>query len=51
MPHLPGHIIANGGNITLADGRKLYVGSSGTSAPYDERRRRSIAAGDFRRSR
>jgi len=32
-----GSDIANGGNITMADGRKLYVGSSGTGAPYDEK--------------
>ena len=30
-----GSNIANGGNITLADGRKLFVGSSGTGAPYE----------------
>jgi hypothetical protein len=28
---------ANGGNITLGDGRKLFVGSSGTGAPYDKK--------------
>ena len=27
---------ANGRDITLADGRKLFVGSSGTEAPYDK---------------
>ena len=32
-----GSDIANGGDITLADGRKLYVGSSGTGAPYEEK--------------
>ena len=31
-----GSEIANGGNVTLADGRKLFVGSSGTGAPYDD---------------
>ena len=31
-----GSDIANGGNVTLADGRKLFVGSSGTGAPYDD---------------
>lgn len=31
-----GSNIANGGNVTLADGRKLFVGSSGTGAPYDD---------------
>ena len=30
--------IANGGSVTLADGRKLFVGSSGTGAPYDEQK-------------
>ncbi len=33
-----GSDIANGGNITLADGRKLFVGSSGTGAPYEEKK-------------
>jgi len=33
-----GSNIANGGNIMLADGRKLFVGSSGTGAPYDEKK-------------
>jgi hypothetical protein len=28
---------ANGGNVTLSDGRKLFVGSSGTGAPYDKK--------------
>jgi hypothetical protein len=28
--------IANGGNVTLPDGRKLFVGSSGSGAPTDE---------------
>lgn len=27
---------ANGRDITLPDGRKLFLGSSGTGAPYDE---------------
>jgi hypothetical protein len=27
---------ANGGNVTLPDGRKLFLGSSGTGAPYDK---------------
>ena len=26
---------ANGGNVTLPDGKKLFVGSSGTGAPID----------------
>jgi hypothetical protein len=25
----------NGGNVTLPDGRKLFLGSQGTGAPYD----------------
>lgn len=33
-----GSAIANGGNITLADGRKLFVASSGTGAPYEEKK-------------
>jgi hypothetical protein len=33
-----GSDIANGGNVTLGDGRKLFVGSSGTGAPYDEKK-------------
>ena len=33
-----GSNIANGGNIMLADGRKLFVGSSGTGAPYEEKK-------------
>jgi hypothetical protein len=33
-----GSDLANGGNITMADGRKLYVGSSGTGAPYAEQK-------------
>ena len=32
-----GSSIANGGRVTLADGRKLFVGSSGTGAPYDKK--------------
>jgi len=30
-----GMTIANGGSVTLADGRKLAVGSTGNGAPYD----------------
>lgn len=26
---------ANGRSVTLSDGRKLFVGSSGTGAPYE----------------
>jgi hypothetical protein len=33
-----GMTIANGGCVTLADGRKLAVGSTGTGAPYDEKK-------------
>jgi len=29
---------ANGRDITLPDGRKLFLGSSGTGAPYDEKK-------------
>jgi hypothetical protein len=32
-----GSDVANGGNVVLGDGRKLFVGSSGTGAPYDEK--------------
>ena len=32
-----GSTTANGGNVTLSDGRKLFVGSSGTGAPYDKK--------------
>ena len=28
---------ANGRDVTLPDGRKLFLGSSGTGAPYDEK--------------
>jgi hypothetical protein len=31
-----GSLRANGREITLPDGRKLFLGSSGTGAPYDE---------------
>jgi uncharacterized protein DUF6152 len=31
-----GSLRANGRDITLSDGRKLFLGSSGTGAPYDE---------------
>ena len=30
-----GNMRANGRSVTLADGRKLFVGSSGTGAPYE----------------
>jgi hypothetical protein len=29
---------ANGSNITFTDGKKLFVGSSGTGAPYEEKK-------------
>ncbi len=35
---------ANGRDVTLADGRKFFMGSSGTGAPYDKR-----GSKDFRR--
>ena len=28
---------ANGSNVTTPDGKKLFLGSSGTGAPYDEK--------------
>lgn len=34
-----GSDIANGGSVVLADGRKLFVGSSGTGAPYDDQKK------------
>lgn len=33
-----GSDVANGGNITLSEGRTLFVGSSGTGAPYEEKK-------------
>jgi hypothetical protein len=33
-----GSMRANGRDITLSDGRKLFLGSSGTGAPYDEKK-------------
>ena len=33
-----GSDIANGGNVTLAGGKKMFVGSSGTGAPYDDKK-------------
>jgi hypothetical protein len=32
-----GSLKANGREVTFADGRKLFVGSSGTGAPYDKK--------------
>jgi hypothetical protein len=33
-----GSLRANGKDITLPDGRKLFLGSSGTGAPYDQKK-------------
>jgi hypothetical protein len=33
-----GSMRANGRDITLPDGRKLFLGSSGTGAPYDQKK-------------
>jgi hypothetical protein len=33
-----GSLRANGKDITLPDGRKLFLGSSGTGAPYDPKK-------------
>jgi hypothetical protein len=33
-----GSLRANGRDITLPDGRKLFLGSSGTGAPYEEKK-------------
>ena len=33
-----GSMHANGQDVTLPDGRKLFLGSSGTGAPYDEKK-------------
>lgn len=35
-----GSDIANGGSVVLADGKKLFVGSSGTGAPYEEKEKK-----------
>jgi uncharacterized protein DUF6152 len=34
-----GSLRANGRDITFPDGKKLFVGSSGTGAPYDKKER------------
>jgi len=34
-----GSDIANGGSVVLADGRNLFIGSSGTGAPYDDQKK------------
>jgi len=31
-----GDFRANGSNITFKDGKRLFLGSSGTGAPYDK---------------
>lgn len=36
---------ANGRDITFTDGRKFFLGSSGTGAPQDGAERRSVAPG------
>jgi hypothetical protein len=33
-----GSLRANGKDITLPDGKKLFLGSSGTGAPYDQKK-------------
>jgi hypothetical protein len=33
-----GSMRANGRDVTLPDGRKLFLGSSGTGAPYDQKK-------------
>ena len=33
-----GSAVANAKDITLPDGRKVFMGSSGTGAPYEERK-------------
>lgn len=33
-----GSMRANGRDVTLPDGKKLFLGSSGTGAPYDEKK-------------
>lgn len=33
-----GSNVANGKDVTFPDGRKMFVGSSGTGAPYDEKK-------------
>jgi hypothetical protein len=39
---------ANGRDITFTDGRKFFLGSSGTGAPDDGAENRALAAGDQR---
>ena len=39
---------ANGRDVTFTDGRKFFLGSSGTGAPQDGADRRSLAAGGGR---
>jgi hypothetical protein len=37
---------ANARDIVFPDGRSLYIGSSGTGAPYDETRQQQAPAGE-----
>lgn len=39
---------ANGRDVTFPDGRKFFMGSSGTGAPDDGAEQRSLAGGDAR---
>ena len=39
---------ANGRDVTFPDGRKFFMGSSGTGAPEDGREQRALAGGDIR---
>ncbi len=32
---MDGSEMANGGEMTLADGKRVFAGSSGTGAPYE----------------
>ena len=37
LPAISPHLFANGRDITFPDGKKLFMGSSGTGAPRDGR--------------
>ena len=39
---------ANGRDVTFPDGRKFFMGSSGTGAPQDGREQLALAAGELR---
>jgi len=39
---------ANGRDVTFPDGRKFFMGSSGTGAPEDGREQQALAAGELR---